>query len=199
MFAAEEGTSGMTRFGASALFVAGLIAVGFSAPASAETITYALTFTSTSGASTGGNGTLTLSAASVPMNIFSVTPDFVSLSATVDNITFNFTQSEVNSLGESNGTWNTIGAISAFESSGTATTPQNEQVQLQLNGFAPSHYNLRIQNVNSDLEDGFMTIGPAVVLSATPLPATLPLFAGGLGLVGFLTKRRKSAKQALTA
>ena len=133
------------------------------------------------------------------MNIFSVTPDFVSLSATVDNITFNFTQSEVNSLGESNGTWNTIGAISAFESSGTATTPQNEQVQLQLNGFAPSHYNLRIQNVNGDLEDGFMTIGQAVVVSATPLPATLPLFAGGLGLVGFLTKRRKSAKQALAA
>ena len=33
--------------------------------------------------------------------------------------------------------------------------------------------------------------------TATPLPATLPLFAGGLGVVGFLTKRRKSAKQAL--
>ena len=28
-------------------------------------------------------------------------------------------------------------------------------------------------------------------IGATPLPATLPLFAGGLGLVGFLTKRRK--------
>jgi hypothetical protein len=38
-----------------------------------------------------------------------------------------------------------------------------------------------------------------VNVSATPLPATLPLFAGGLGLVGFLTKRRKSAKQALAA
>jgi hypothetical protein len=35
--------------------------------------------------------------------------------------------------------------------------------------------------------------------TTTPLPATLPLFAGGLGLVGFLTKRRKSAKQALAA
>jgi hypothetical protein len=36
--------------------------------------------------------------------------------------------------------------------------------------------------------------------TATPLPATLPLFAGGLGLVGYLTKRRKqSAKQTLTA
>ena len=34
-----------------------------------------------------------------------------------------------------------------------------------------------------------------ISMSATPLPATLPLFAGGLGLVGFLAKRRKSAKQ----
>jgi hypothetical protein len=36
--------------------------------------------------------------------------------------------------------------------------------------------------------------------SATPLPATLPLFAGGLGFVGYLAKRRKqNAKQALAA
>lgn len=36
--------------------------------------------------------------------------------------------------------------------------------------------------------------------AATPLPATLPLFAGGLSFVGYLTKRRKqNAKQALAA
>jgi hypothetical protein len=36
--------------------------------------------------------------------------------------------------------------------------------------------------------------------TATPLPATLPLFAGGLGFVGYLAKRRKrNAKQALAA
>jgi hypothetical protein len=35
-------------------------------------------------------------------------------------------------------------------------------------------------------------------ISNTPLPATLPLFAGGLGFVGYLTRRRKqSGKQAL--
>ena len=33
--------------------------------------------------------------------------------------------------------------------------------------------------------------------TATPHTATQPHFAGGLGLVGFLTKRRKIAKQAL--
>jgi hypothetical protein len=40
----------------------------------------------------------------------------------------------------------------------------------------------------------------ASVLSTTPLPATLPLFAGGLGFVGYLTRRRKrSSKSALAA
>jgi hypothetical protein len=39
-----------------------------------------------------------------------------------------------------------------------------------------------------------------VPVSSTPLPATLPLFAGGLGFVGYLTRRRKqSSKQALAA
>jgi hypothetical protein len=37
-------------------------------------------------------------------------------------------------------------------------------------------------------------------LDPTPLPATLPLFAGGLGFVGCLTRRRRqSAKRALAA
>jgi hypothetical protein len=37
-------------------------------------------------------------------------------------------------------------------------------------------------------------------ISATPLPATLPLFAGGLGFVGYLTGRKKrKANQTLAA
>ena len=32
-------------------------------------------------------------------------------------------------------------------------------------------------------------------VTTTPLPATLPLFAGGLGFVGFLAKRRKTQKR----
>lgn len=35
--------------------------------------------------------------------------------------------------------------------------------------------------------------------TATPLPATLPLFAGGLGMVGFLTRRKNRNAQALAA
>ena len=45
---------------------------------------------------------------------------------------------------------------------------------------------------NSTLNSGEFTVaGPT--LSSTPLPATLPLFAGGLGFVGYLTRRRKHA------
>jgi hypothetical protein len=40
----------------------------------------------------------------------------------------------------------------------------------------------------------------ATLAAATPLPATLPLFAGGLGFVGYLTRRRrKKSNQALAA
>ena len=35
--------------------------------------------------------------------------------------------------------------------------------------------------------------------SATPLPAALPLFAGGLGLIGFLSLRRKQNGSATAA
>ena len=38
-----------------------------------------------------------------------------------------------------------------------------------------------------------------VRITATPRPAALPLFAGGLGFVGFLTRRKKRNGQALAA
>ncbi len=41
--------------------------------------------------------------------------------------------------------------------------------------------------------------GVADILSQTPLPATLPLFAGGLGFVGYLTRRKKRDLQAIAA
>jgi hypothetical protein len=35
----------------------------------------------------------------------------------------------------------------------------------------------------------------SIALAPTPLPATLPLLAGGLGFLGYLTKRRKQTKK----
>ncbi len=44
------------------------------------------------------------------------------------------------------------------------------------------------------------TVSLDTPVSATPLPATLPLFAGGVGFVGYLTHRRKrGGKQALAS
>jgi hypothetical protein len=73
-------------------------------------------------------------------------------------------------------------------------------------GSGTFNISLLLNVVSSDSVDAFVTwesfegegltltytYGPAV--SATPLPATLPLFAGGLGFVGYLTRRRKRAQ-----
>jgi hypothetical protein len=182
----------------SALVLGGL----YSAPASAETITYALTFTSTSGASTGGQGTLTLNLPSPTStsgySFGGSSSMFESLTATVDSIPFTFTMPEIFSIGiNPNGSFNNLSAESAFVSSGSVAAPPNNLVQLQLNG-PTSPYDLHVNN-NGDLEDGTLTIGPAVIASATPLPATLPLFAGGLGFVGYLTRRKRNAKQEMAA
>jgi hypothetical protein len=46
----------------------------------------------------------------------------------------------------------------------------------------------------------FFSDGIGDTAPATPLPATLPLFAGGLAFVGYLAKRRKkNATSALAA
>jgi hypothetical protein len=53
---------------------------------------------------------------------------------------------------------------------------------------------------NSDDPVNDIALTSTATYGSTPLPATLPLFAGGLGFVGYLTRRRKqSAKQVLAA
>ena len=51
-------------------------------------------------------------------------------------------------------------------------------------------YNLQELNVG---EPGYgnITVSAPAVISATPLPAALPLFGGGLGLIGLVALRRK--------
>ena len=43
----------------------------------------------------------------------------------------------------------------------------------------------------------FYSVGIADTAPATPLPATLPLFAGGLGFVGYLARRKRNMRSAL--
>jgi hypothetical protein len=47
-------------------------------------------------------------------------------------------------------------------------------------------------DVNVSSEVRFDPGESAAPVSATPLPAALPIFAGGLGVLGFLARRRKS-------
>ena len=79
----------------------------------------------------------------------------------------------------------TVGAVAAMEgivNSDGVSASASIDPSFVLGANAPSGYSI----VFSD--------GIGDTPSATPLPTTLPLFAGGLGLVGFLTKRRKNAK-----
>ena len=45
----------------------------------------------------------------------------------------------------------------------------------------------------------FKGVSFAPDVSTTPLPASLPLFAGGLGLIGWLARRRNRKAAALLA
>ena len=47
--------------------------------------------------------------------------------------------------------------------------------------------------------DELFQIATLSSVSATPLPATLPLFAGGLGFIGYLTRRKKRAQAVAAA
>jgi hypothetical protein len=63
----------------------------------------------------------------------------------------------------------------------------------QFHSSSDGTWSVEIQSLPGD-------VGTNGIWSATPLPATLPLFAGGLGFVGYLAKRRrKNAAPALAA
>jgi hypothetical protein len=165
-----------------------LIAAGVTAaclivtPATAETLTYALTFTPTGGSATGGTGLLTLSEPSIPtsLSINGSSSQFVSLTATVDGIAFTFADADIYSLGMSGSVWNNISAMS------NDTTHGSFQYYIGTGGLT---YNLQEVNVG---EPGYgtITVGSPEV-AATPLPAALRLFAGGFGMVALFARRKK--------
>jgi hypothetical protein len=55
-------------------------------------------------------------------------------------------------------------------------------------GPGDSDFTLELTDANGDTGQ---VSGVAIDLAATPLPAALPLFAGGLGMIGFLARRKK--------
>ena len=172
-----------------------------SVPARAVTVNYALTFTANGGTALGGTGLLVLNEFPGLLNTINTNgsdhnglmADFVSLTATINGSTFTFTDANIFSINEANGVWNNVSAQSNVTAGGGGHT-----YRLGTGGLT---YNLQDINV-AQIGYGIITVGPGIVQSAengqgaeiaatTPIPAALPLFATGLGVLGLMARRRK--------
>jgi hypothetical protein len=87
--------------------------------------------------------------------------------------------------------------IENFTGTGTFISgPTEHDVPFSL-AYTAGSYDVYIELTSDPDPDNSISL---TGVSTTPLPATLPLFAGGLGFVGYLARRRKqSGKQALVA
>jgi hypothetical protein len=177
----------MSKLTVSSLLFAGLIAAGFSSPARANVV-YTLTFDKNSTVVGTGSLTLDFTALSQADNLSESLASIlvgVSTSNLDGNGTFSITSSNLAS-GSFIDTGN-VGQIYSLTAE-EAGTGSNSVLFLDL--FTNS-WQLHNGNDNGATDDqgSFTIAGPT--LSATPLPATLPLFAGGLGLIGYLVRRKK--------
>jgi hypothetical protein len=189
MLAAEEGIPRMTKFGTSALIGAGLIAVGFSAPAHASTMqTYDITLTQKSGTLITGSPLADFTVTSAPFTITVPTSGFLQDTPTVSFTIAGKTYTSVLDV-QFNGP--TVTSIFNF----SATVGEDTLSSIGLTSFQLSSSNNPCCDIPTTIGG---TVAFALAPAATPLPATLPLFAGGLGFVGYLTRRKKRA-QAVAA
>ena len=89
-------------------------------------------------------------------------------------------------------------ALSNGDSVPTTVTAQDFFTGLEFIGFASTD---PFDSITISFSDGsgwgVEDVVTATAVSATPLPAALPMFAGGLGMVGFLARRKK--QKALAA
>ena len=172
----------MSRFG---MLAAGVVVIALmSSSARASTVTYELTLSPLAGSSLSGTGTLTITDGPVGAGYLSVpAADITTLSISIGGFDFNL-----------------LGHISALTFDGgdltdiTAGAATIGADSLSASGTTSVYFdNLQTGGISS-----YDTI--TAQLTATPLPATLPLFAGGLGFVGYLSGREKrKTGQALAA
>jgi hypothetical protein len=173
------------------------------APASADTIANfsldKVTF-SDGGTATGGFTldltTNTLSNVNITTSLDVIVIPFIGFGTTYDNTgtntftngataDFQFTQDF--GVGSDVLKFDVAGPLTALNLAGTAS--------FALTGGSETEFFILCDSQLSECAQRTVTGGSLDVgVSATPLPATLPLFAGGLGLVGLLSRRRKQAK-----
>jgi hypothetical protein len=174
----------MAKTYALAAVMAGLFTTAFAGQASASTVVYDLTLTATydsQGATLAtydGTGTITLGSAPSA----SGTTDYATaqVTFTVDGQMFSGTATDVAFL---NGSFN-----SAQFSEQIGSNPN--RFDLQTSGVYAYYYDNEGQDASGSITSS---------LAATPLPAALPLFAGGLGIMGLFGRRRKRMADATAA
>jgi hypothetical protein len=191
----------MFRVSPATLLVAAMIAFGISASARANVV-YDLTFENNAGTVSEGTGTLALNftmlSQTYNLGYESITPYFVSVSApNIDgNGPFNITPTNLQDGDIQTGnvgqlyTLSVVQTIPLCDSSGTCDT-------LILDLYTGS-WQIHGQ-WDSTVDSGVLLIsGPSLFSGSselsTPIPGTLPLFAGGLCLVGCLAKLRRKRK-----
>jgi hypothetical protein len=178
-------------------------ALAVAAPAKAELVTYALSF------SNGGSGTLTLTLPAGPIptgdyNLFSGSSDtipgsaFTSLTVSDGGYTFSFS-----GFGNNNGNLagleinNTLFKGINVASAGAASA-QDSKVFLALDGdpITPGQFQINGDNGQVSI-DGTFTASTPVIASGVPEPSTWAMMILGFMGVGFMAYRRKSNGPAL--
>jgi hypothetical protein len=110
---------------------------------------------------------------------------------TISTPGFTFTDLDFRALftADANGDVNVAGDVGTTSVGSTSTTVSNGAQELLVNSTTP------LTSIVLTSIAGFSQLKSFDIsgLTATPLPASLPLFAGGLGLLGYLTRRRKRA------
>jgi hypothetical protein len=118
---------------------------------------------------------------------------------TISTPGFTFTDLDFRALftGNVNGDVNVTGDVGTTSVGSTSTTVSNGAQELLVTSTTPLTSLVLTSVAGFSQLKNFDLSG---LTATTPLPATLPLFAGGLGLVGYLTRRRKRrGKQAPAA
>jgi hypothetical protein len=180
----------MSKFTVSAFLYVGLVAAGLSAPAQASTMqTYDITLTQTYGTLITGSPLADFTVTSTPFTITVPTSGYLQDTPTVSSTIAGNTYTSVLDVQFSGPTINNIYGFSDKVGEDTLGS-------FSLTSFQLSSTNSPVNNIPSTIGG---TVALALAPAATPLPAALPLFAGGLGAIGLFGWRRKKKPAILAA
>jgi hypothetical protein len=193
----------MSRSLLASLFAA--TAIVLAAPAAqASTITYDLSLSPTFYGPYGGTGYFTVNTPALGTSPYD-TPtngvaeggngNLIAMSFTIAGETFNLTNASNAGVGFNQNSNDTAEIINSIVYTGTIGSTM-VTLSLSSGGFDYTFTDSNPNGSYADSSGGLIT----ATLTATPLPATLPLFAGGLGMFGLFGRRRKQkALNALAA